>query len=116
MMALASKVFDNADFGYYKVTIERPKRLKAQFSAERIAELRFDNRLREPMVWAWETYGERVYTDLAALEKDIIDWCEKQDLNLARKQQDALLKPDNWLKQQSTDEYGHQTDEGHWHR
>lgn len=65
----ASKVFNNTDFGYYKVTIDRPKRLKAQFSAERIAELRFDNRLREPMVWAWETYGERVYTDLAALEK-----------------------------------------------
>lgn len=102
---LASKVFDNTDFGYYKVTIERPKRLKAQFSAERIAELRFAgtpdrNRLHEPMVWAWETYGERVYTDLAALEKDIIDWCEKQELNLARKQLDALLKPDNWLKQQ----------------
>ncbi len=97
---LASKVFDNKDFGYYKVTVERPKRLKAQFSAERIAELRFDSRLREPMVWAWETYGERVYTDLPALEKDLIDWCEKQDLNLARKQLDALLKPDNWLKQQ----------------
>lgn len=97
---LASKVFDNQDFGYYKVTIERPKRLKAQFSAERIAELRFDNKLREPMAWAWETYGERVYTDLPTLAKDIIDWCEKQDLNLARKQQDALLKPDNWLKQQ----------------
>lgn len=82
------------------MTIDRPKRLKAQFSAERIAVVRFDNKLREPMVWAWETYGERVYTDLAALEKDIIDWCEKQDLNLARKQQDALLKLDNWLKQQ----------------
>ena len=36
---LASQVFDNEDFGYYKVTIERPKRLKAQFTAERIAEL-----------------------------------------------------------------------------
>lgn len=97
---LASKVFDNSDFGYYKVTIERPKRLKAQFSAERIAELRFDNRLREPMTWAWETYGERVYTDLPALEKELLEWCEKQELNLARKQQDALLKPENWLKQQ----------------
>ncbi|MGM9508870.1 type I restriction-modification system subunit M [Larkinella sp. GY13] len=97
---LASRVFDNPDFGYYKVTIERPKRLKAQFSAERIVELRFDSKLREPMAWAWETYGDRVYTDLPALEKDLIDWCEKQDLNLARKQQEALLKPDNWLKQQ----------------
>ncbi len=39
---IASKVFDNGDFGYYKVTIERPKRLKAQFTQERISELRFD--------------------------------------------------------------------------
>ncbi|NVO12299.1 MAG: SAM-dependent DNA methyltransferase, partial [Bacteroidales bacterium] len=36
---IASQVFDNADFGYYKVTIERPKRLKSQFTEERIAEL-----------------------------------------------------------------------------
>jgi len=48
---IASRVFDNTDFGYYKVTIERPKRLKAQFSAERIAELRFDKPLREPTEW-----------------------------------------------------------------
>lgn len=98
---LASRVFSNEDFGYYKVTIERPKRLKAQFSAERIADLRFDPKLREPMAWAWEEYGERVYTDLPALEKEILDWCDKQELNLARKQQDALLKPENWLRQQS---------------
>ena len=39
---IASKIFDNADFGYYKVTIERPKRLKAQFTEERIAELRYE--------------------------------------------------------------------------
>ncbi|WP_347653109.1 HsdM family class I SAM-dependent methyltransferase, partial [Comamonas thiooxydans] len=35
-----SKVFNNRDFGYYKVTIERPLRLAAQFSPERIATLR----------------------------------------------------------------------------
>src|SRR6266850_8015614 len=27
---IASQLFDNIDFGYYKVTIDRPKRLKAQ--------------------------------------------------------------------------------------
>ena len=45
---IAAQIFDNTDFGYYKVTIERPKRLKAQFTFERIAELRFDKTLREP--------------------------------------------------------------------
>jgi len=78
---IASKVFDNQDFWYYKVTIERPKRLKAQFSAERIADLRFVNSLREPMTWAYQTYGENIYTDLPKFEKKIIDWCDAQELN-----------------------------------
>ena len=96
---IAAKVFDNADFGYYKVSIERPKRLKAQFTLDRIAELRFDKSLREPMAWAYETYGEAVYTELAKHEKDILDWCEKQDLNLNAKQSKALVSPALWHKQ-----------------
>jgi type I restriction enzyme M protein len=42
---IASQLFDNIDFGYYKVCIERPKRLKAQFTKERIEELRYDKTL-----------------------------------------------------------------------
>src|SRR3989339_180088 len=34
---VVSKIFDNADFGYNKVTVERPLRLNFQASAERIA-------------------------------------------------------------------------------
>jgi type I restriction enzyme M protein len=34
-----SKVFDNEDFGYHKITVERPLRLNFQASAERIARL-----------------------------------------------------------------------------
>ena len=98
---IASKVFDNQDFGYYKVTIERPKRLKAQFSAERIADLRFANNLREPMTWAYETFGESIYTDLPKFEKKIIDWCDVQELNLSRKLQETLVNPLTWKKQQS---------------
>ena len=98
---IASKVFDNQDFGYYKVTIERPKRLKTQFSAERIADLRFANNLREPMTWAYETFGENIYTDLPKFEKKIIDWCDAQELNLSRKLQETLVNPLTWKKQQS---------------
>ena len=96
---IAAQLFDNTDFGYYKVTIERPKRLKAQFTAERIAELRFDKALREPMVWAYETFGKKVYTDLANHEKEITDWCEKNELNLNAKQSKALLSKALWTKQ-----------------
>lgn len=36
---VVSKIFDNEDFGYQKITVERPLRLNFQASAERIARL-----------------------------------------------------------------------------
>lgn len=96
---IASQIFDNADFGYYKVTIDRPKRLKAQFTEERIADLRFDRSLREPMTWAYAEFGDDVYSNLAAHEKAILDYCEKNDLNLNAKQAKALTSKDTWQKQ-----------------
>lgn len=36
---IVSKVFDNADFGFHKITVERPLRLNFHASAERIARL-----------------------------------------------------------------------------
>ena len=96
---IASQIFDNTDFGYYKVTIERPKRLKAQFTTERIAELRFDKSLREPMAWAYETFGEKVYSEIAKHEKEITEWCEKNELNLNAKQSKTLVSEALWTKQ-----------------
>jgi type I restriction enzyme M protein len=96
---IASQLFDNTDFGYYKVTIERPKRLKSQFTAERIAELRFDKSLREPMAWAYETFGENVYSEIAKHEKEITEWCEKNELNLNAKQSKTLVSEALWTKQ-----------------
>ena len=36
---IVSKIFDNDDFGYHKITVERPLRLNFQATAERIARL-----------------------------------------------------------------------------
>lgn len=96
---MAAQIFDNADFGYYKVTIERPKRLKAQFTKERISELRFDKSIREAMEWAYETYGAEVYEKLDKHEKTMLDWADKQELNLNAKQQKSLVSPATWRKQ-----------------
>ena len=97
---LAARVFNNRDFGYYKVSIDRPNRLKAQFSAERLAGLRFDKSISEPMQWAYETYGEQVYTDLKSIEKELLDWCEKNEVYLNTKKRKALTNPATWQKQQ----------------
>jgi type I restriction enzyme M protein len=96
---IASQVFDNSDFGYHKVTIERPKRLKAQFTTERIAELRYDKSLKEAMLYIYETYGDSVYNTISKHEKSITDWCEKQELNLNAKQAKSLTSETLWKKQ-----------------
>lgn len=97
---LAAQVFDNSDFGYYKVSINRPARLKAQLTRERIEALRYDKTLKEPMQWAFETYGDKVYTDLPSLEEELLDWCEKNDLDLNAKKRKQLTSPLTWKKQQ----------------
>ena len=51
------------------------------------------------MQWAYETYGERVYTDLKSLEKELLAWCEKNDLNLNAKKRKALTTAATWKKQ-----------------
>ena len=96
---IAARVFSNSEFGYYKIVVERPARLKAQFSAERISNLRFDKSLIEPMKWAFETFGEQVYSDLKSLEKEILEWCEKNNLDLNSKKRKALLSLTTWNKQ-----------------
>ena len=95
---ISAQVFDNEDFGYYKATIERPKRLKAQFTAERIETLRYDRVLQEPMQYAFETYGNSIYTNTKQHEKELLEWCEKNELNLSSANKKKLTKADTWKK------------------
>jgi type I restriction enzyme M protein len=96
---IESLVFDNADFGYYKVTIERPRRLKAQFTEERIEELRYDKSLRDVMASLYITYGKQVYDDLKPVAKEIAKWADAEELNLNNKQLTNLTSAAFWQKQ-----------------
>ncbi len=59
----SSKIFHNHEFGYRRITIERPLRESYQFSDERIAELCFANKpLSEPMKWIYKEFGHE-WTD-----------------------------------------------------
>ena len=66
-----SKIFKNSDFGYKKITVERPLRLSAQFTPEAIGKLRFSEKFRDEMEWIYERFGEEVYVGLAK-HKEII--------------------------------------------
>jgi type I restriction enzyme M protein len=95
---IASKIFDNSDFGYYKVNIERPKRLKSQFRGELIETLRFDKTLEEPMRWCLEEFGDECYIDISKHKKAIEEYLDKEDISLNAKQKKALASKDTWAK------------------
>nr|WP_257098898.1 class I SAM-dependent DNA methyltransferase [Pseudovibrio flavus] len=55
----ASKIFESHEFGYRRLTIERPLRESFQFSDERLESLRFAPKpLTGVMQWIYETYGK----------------------------------------------------------
>jgi type I restriction enzyme M protein len=101
-----SMVFDNSDFGYYKVTVERPLRLAAQFTDERLAALRFVPALREVMEWAYEKWGDRLYSELADHKTAITTHLEQEEIELNKKQQDALFSVKTWERQRELLEVG----------
>lgn len=94
-----SKVFDNRDFGYYKVTVERPLRLAAQFSPERIATLRFTPGMQEIMEWVFGKYGDEVYTDLKSHAEGIENHLEREEITLSPKNRKELLAQTTWQAQ-----------------
>jgi len=98
---LKSQVFDNRDFGYWKITIERPLRKSAQFTADRIESLRFDKRLAEEMQWMFQQWGEKVYEKgflTAKQQKDALeDWLEKEEIDRKSADKKKLLDPKFWL-------------------
>lgn len=98
---LASKVFDNTDFGYYKVNIERPKRLKAQFTLEKIEPLQWDKGQPEFSKYLFKQYGTAVYQGLEKYKKEIADYIDKNELNINAKQQTSFLKKETWQKQKT---------------
>jgi type I restriction enzyme M protein len=96
-----SKVFNNRDFGYYKVTIERPLRLAAQFSDERIATLRYAPGMQEIMEWAYGKYGEEVYADLKPHAKAVDAHLEHEEITLSPKNRKELVSEATWCAQRN---------------
>ena len=94
-----SKVFDNSDFGYFKVTVERPLRKSAQFTPERVATIRFHPSIQEEMAWVWEKYGDEVYTGLTAHRDLIEDYLDREEITLTAKNRRALTDPKVWKDQ-----------------
>jgi len=107
----ASKIFNTHEFGYRRITIERPLRESYQFSDERIASLRYANKpLNAPMQWIYDTYSEgwsddthcEYYGVLTEYEAEIRTHIKKQFTELKEKHIKDLLDSKVWLTQKQT--------------
>ncbi|CNK41229.1 MULTISPECIES: class I SAM-dependent DNA methyltransferase [Enterobacteriaceae] len=109
-----SKWFDNADFGYWKITVERPLRLKSQLKRSSIESLRFatgDEELRNEI---YGKYGDKLYTEFTKFKPEIELWLKGDDEDtedesdddnskvtkkvVPEKRRKKLLDPSTWLR------------------
>lgn len=102
----ASKIFATHEFGYRRITIERPLRLSAQFTSDAIASLRFANGALKPvMEWIYQHLGDEwtaeTYGQLANHEDAIRTKIKKDFAELKEKQVKDVLDAEIWLAQKS---------------
>lgn len=114
----ASKIFATHEFGYRRITIERPLRLSYQFTDERIAELRFaSGSLNAAMKWIYNEYATEEgkawtdeapaagkepcpnYGELSEHEEAIRRYFKTHFADLKEKQVKDLLERKTWLDQ-----------------
>jgi type I restriction enzyme M protein len=105
-----SKIFPNAAFGYWKVTVERPLRLHSKLSLAAIESLRFASGDEELRTALYEELGDDLFEEFdevySALEKRLADWGsddEEEDeeegatkKGLPEKKKKKLLDPRTW--------------------
>jgi len=96
-----SKIFDNEDFGYQKITVDRPLRLSAQFTEEAIAKLRFHKSLFDEMEWMYEQFDEQVYTGLKKQQAIIFKHFEEQEIKIKPADKKKLLDTTYWNAQKN---------------
>ena len=106
-----SKIFPNAAFGYWKVTVERPLRLNSQLTLKAIETLRYTSGDEDLRTTLYEEFGDDLFTHFAkvsaALEKRLADWGNDEDegddeegggtkKGLPEKKRKKLLDPMTW--------------------
>jgi type I restriction enzyme M protein len=93
---VSSKIFDGDDFRYYNVTIERPLRLRCQFSALKIDELLFDSKDIEFSKYLYQTFGDSVFSGLTDKVSEIKEYLQDNEIKKTDKQLDGLISAKKW--------------------
>jgi type I restriction enzyme M protein len=109
-----SKIFPNAAFGYWKVRVERPLRLRSQISRQRIEGLRFASGDEEIRAALHEQLGDALFEKPASVREDLArlmdDWGQEDagddeengegggKKGLPEKTKKKLLDPETWKR------------------
>lgn len=96
-----SKMFATTDFGYRRITVERPLRLSAQFTAEKMAVLRFQPSIREHMEVLYFKLGNALYDGFEDCEEAIQHYVDKHHDELKGGQIRDLKDASTWRKQRN---------------
>lgn len=91
-----SKIFDNDDFRFYNVTIERPLRLRSKFSQLKIDEMLYDKSDVEISKWLYQTYGEQVFVGIESEIPAIKGYLQEQEIKKTDKQLNNLISAKKW--------------------
>ncbi len=110
----SSKIFDTTDFGYRRITIERPLRLSTQFTEQKVASLRYApkpfnavmSRLYDEFGSSWTSSAcdeskNSTYGQLTSVEAEVRAIIKADFPELKEKQIKDLLSDKVWLFQQS---------------
>ncbi|WP_422461527.1 type I restriction-modification system subunit M [Endozoicomonas sp. ALB115] len=95
-----SKLFETYQFGYRRITVERPLRLSVRFTDEAVASLRYAPKpFNNVMRWLFEQFGDACYSTLADQEEAIRNKIKKDFTELKEKQVKEVLDTKLWLFQ-----------------
>lgn len=94
-----SKIFKNDDFGYQKITVDRPLRLSCQFTQEKVDALRFHANLTDEMEFIYGKYKDEVYSDLKKHKEAILKYWETNEIKVSPANKNKLIDAKFWLSQ-----------------
>lgn len=93
---ISSKIFNNDAFRFNAVTVERPLRLRCQFSALKVDELLFDSKETEMSKYIYNTYGNQVFDGLADKVQELKEYLQDEEIKMTDKKLSSLIDTKKW--------------------
>lgn len=102
----SSKIFNSYEFGYRRVTIERPLRLSVQLSDTRINRLKFSSKFLDVMmetlfVEFGQSWNDESYGDFSDVEVEARAFIKANYPDIKEKDVKNILSKDLWIDQKS---------------